>query len=390
LSKQPTSSRLSNYYTNENPVETEIRQRCTQLWEEVEWDWYRRSSSSNQLFWHWSPNYGWAMNMPVVGFNEAMIVYLLAIASPTHPVPPDLYYKGWAGSPSYVNGNTYYGYKQWVGPSYGGPLFFTHYSFLGFDPRGKTDGFCDYYENNRNITLIHRAYCTVNPLNHVGYDSLVWGLTASDDPWGYLAHQPFHADNGTITPTAAISAMPYTPRESIATLKHFYYDLGQDIWCEFGFVDAFNLGENWFASSVLAIDQGTMAPMIENYRSGLCWRLFMQNPEIQSMLDEIGWKATGVTDRKPNRPLACELGQNYPNPFNNSTVIRFSLERAATVRIDLVDCSGRTVKTLVENERYRAGVHEIRIVASDLPSGVYLCRFSDGMRTLVRKMVLLK
>jgi hypothetical protein len=283
---------VRQYFSRDDKTEKELRDRIRQLWHEVEWDWYLKEKDSKQLYWHWSPKYGWKMNHKIGGhFNECMIVYLLAIASPSHPIPADCYYEGWCGEPpdEYVNCNTYYGYKQWVGWPKGGPLFFTHYSFLGFDPRGKRDKYCNYFENNRNISLINRAYCIENPGNHKGYSNLVWGLTASDTPGGYKAHEP-RRDNGTITPSAALSAMPYVPEESIATLKHFYYELGDRLWGEFGFRDAFNLDKNWFAESYLAIDQGPIVCMIENYRTGLCWKMFMSNPEIPVMLKKIGWK----------------------------------------------------------------------------------------------------
>jgi hypothetical protein len=271
-----------------DPVETEIRRRATRMWEEVEWSWYRQQLRSDVLYWHWSPNYDWKINMPIRGYNECMIVYLLAIASPTHPVPASCYDRGWAKSADYANGNTYYGYRQWVGPEKGGPLFFTHYSFLGFDPRNKRDSYCNYFENSRNISLINRAYCTENPRGYAGHSALVWGLTASFNPWGYNAHSPTN-DNGTIAPTAALSAMPYVPDESLATLKHLYHTYGKDLWGPFGFTDAFNLKEKWFAPGYVAIDQGPIVIMIENYRTQLCWKLFMANPEIQPMLDAIGW-----------------------------------------------------------------------------------------------------
>ena len=159
---------------------------------------------------------------------------------------------------------------------------------LGFDPRNKSDGYCNYFNNSRNISLINRAHCINNPNNFAGYSDLVWGLTASCNPWGYLAHSPTN-DNGTIAPTAALSAMPFTPAESIATLKHFYHVYGDRLWGPFGFYDAFNLQENWFSDAYLAIDQGPIVVMIENYRSQLCWNLFMANPEIRPMLDAIGW-----------------------------------------------------------------------------------------------------
>lgn len=271
-----------------DPVETQIRDRVTRMWEQVEWDWYLRSPRSEVLYWHWSPDYGWQMNHPVRGYNECMITYLLAIASPTHPIPASCYRNGWASSADYANGQTYYGYKQWVGPEKGGSLFFTHYSHLGFDPRDKSDGLCNYFENSRNISLIHRAYCTENARGYAGYSDLVWGLTASLNPWGYSAHCPTN-DNGTIAPTAALSAMPYVPEESMATLRHLYHMYGRDLWGPFGFVDAFNPTQNWFAAGCLAIDEGPILIMIENHRSQLCWNLFMANSEIQPMLDTIGW-----------------------------------------------------------------------------------------------------
>lgn len=280
---------VRQYFDDVNdPMETEIRDRATQMWKEVEWSWYRQTPRAGVLYWHWSPTYGWKINFPIQGYNECMIAYLLAIASPTYPVPVTCYYSGWAGPADYANANSYYGHRQWVGPEKGGPLFFTHYSHLGFDPRGKRDAFCDYFENSRNVSLINRAYCIENPRGYVGHSDLVWGLTASFNPWGYAAHSPT-TDNGTIAPTAALSAMPYVPAESLATLKHLYHTYGRNLWGPFGFVDAFNLTESWFAPGYVAIDQGPIIIMIENYRTQLCWNLFMTNPEIQPMLDAIGW-----------------------------------------------------------------------------------------------------
>lgn len=270
-----------------DPVETEIRTRATQMWESVEWSWYRRYTGSNVLYWHWSPNYGWYMNMPIRGFNEAMIVYLLAIASPTYPMPASSFHYGWAGGGGYTNGNSYYGHTIWVGEAYGGPLFFTHYSNLGFDPRYKRDAYANYFENARSISLVHHDYCVDNPQGYTGYSAYVWGLTASFNPWGYSAHSPTN-DNGTIAPTAAASAMPYTPAESLAAVRHFYDVYGSELWGTSGFVDAFNLQNNWYAAGYIAIDEGTIVPMIENYRTGLCWKLFMANPEIRPMMHAIG------------------------------------------------------------------------------------------------------
>ncbi len=280
---------VRQYFDRSDPAETELRRRITQLWREVEWDWYLREPGGKTLYWHWSPRYGWFMNLRIRGFNECLIVYLLAAASPTHPIPGSCYYEGWAGGRRYANGRTYYGYKLWVGPPLGGPLFFTHYSFIGFDPRGWRDRFCCYFENNRRITLIHRAYGIANPKGFKGYGPQLWGLTASDGPDGYAARAPGRRDDGTIAPTAAISAMPYAPRESLAALKHMYHAYGARLWGEFGFHDAFNPTRDWFAKSYLAIDQGPIVCMIENYRTGLCWRMFMANPEIAPALRAMGW-----------------------------------------------------------------------------------------------------
>lgn len=288
--------------------ESNLRGRITKLWETVEWDWYRRSPDSAFLYWHWSPDYAWHMNHKLIGFNETMIVYLLAIASPTHPVPGGMYYTGWASQSEeaqkyrrgwggtndgdhYSNGNSYYGIKLDVGVGSGGPLFFTHYSFLGFDPRGYRDRFTNYFKNNRSLALIDRAYSIANPNGFPGYGEQAWGLSASEDPRGYAAHEPNpKRDDGTITPTAALSAFPYTPEESMAALKHFYRDLGAQLWTVYGFRDAYNLKEDWFARIFLGLDQAPITVMIENYRSGLMWRNFMSNPEIRPALDRAGFQ----------------------------------------------------------------------------------------------------
>lgn len=277
------------YFDADNAVENELRSRVTDLYEDVEWDFYRRTSDTDgsRLYWLWSPTHNWDISFPIAGYNECVVSYVLAIGSPTHSIPASCYFTGWAGNPDYVNGNTYYGYPQWAGV-YELPMFWTHYSYLGFDPRNLTDGICNYFYNSRNIALIDRAYCAANPNNYTGYSSLAWGLSNSQDPAGYAVHAPGSYDNGTITPTAAIGSMPFTPAESMATLKHLYTTYGSSLWGPFGFKDAFNLTQNWFSEGYLAIDQGPIPIMIENYRTGLCWDLFMSNPEISTALDAIG------------------------------------------------------------------------------------------------------
>ena len=325
------------YFDQDTPHEEAIRQGITSLWENVEWDFYDRNDS-DVLYWHWSPNFGWQMNFPIRGYNEAMIVYILAAASPTHPVSADMFHTGWAGG-NYTNGLSWYGTKLFVGPAAGGPLFFAHYSYIGFDPRDKKDAYCNYFDQNVNHTMINRSYCIDNPLNFEGYSDECWGLTASDDPFGYLAHAPGSAtDNGTITPTAALSSMPFTPDESIQAFKHFYREHGERLWGTMGFYDAFNLEEDWFADSYLAIDQGPIVCMVENYRTGLLWDLFMQNPEIGPALDSIGFEE----DISSATTLVTESAVKvYPNPARS--VLNIASETGGPARISVISLDGKTV-----------------------------------------------
>jgi hypothetical protein len=293
------------YFDKGNEAEREIRDTITRLWRDVEWDWYRKTPDSEVLYWHWSPDHQWHISHPLIGWNETLIVYLLAIASPTHAVPASLYHTGFAGQSDravqyrrwwsrttdgerYVNGNTYYGIKLDVGMGTGGDLFFTQFSFLGFDPRGKRDSYTNYFENNRNIALINRAYCIENPRKHAGYGANCWGLSAGVNSGG---GRPLpRDDNGTICTSAALGSFPYTPEESMATLKHFYHSLGPQIWGPYGFHDGFNQSQGWFDEVYMGLNQAQIVVGIENKRTGLVWRLFMANPEIGPALDDIGFR----------------------------------------------------------------------------------------------------
>lgn len=302
-----------SYFDRDTTAEREIRDTVTRLWREVEWSWYRKTSDSDVLYWHWSADHAWHISHPLIGWNETLIVYLLAIASPTHPIPAAMYHTGWAGAGErqvryregwsrttqgnrYVNGNTYYGIKLDVGEGNGADLFFTHFSFMGFDPRARRDRYTNYFENNRAIARINHAYCVENPRQHAGYGPDTWGLSAGINSGG---GRPLpRDDNGTINLMASLASMPYTPAESMAALKHFYRDLGAKLWGPYGFYDGFNQTQNWFEPVYMALNQAPITVMIGNHRTGLIWKNFMANPEIQPALDAIGFK--------PESPPATE------------------------------------------------------------------------------------
>jgi len=285
------------YFKGNTNEEKELRYRVTSLWNDAEWNWFTRGGI-NVLYWHWSPNQGWKMNHEIRGWNECLITYVLAASSPRYAISPDVYHRGWANSNHFKNEREYYGIKLPLGPDFGGPLFFTHYSFMGIDPRGLKDRYADYWQQNTAHVKINREHSIRNPNKFKGYGAQAWGLTASDNHRGYAAHSPTE-DLGVITPTAALSSFPYTPEYSMQALRYFYEDLGPRIWSEYGFTDAFNETESWYATSHLAIDQGPIIVMIENYRSGLLWKLFMSNPEIQNGMKKLGFESPHFKNTDP-------------------------------------------------------------------------------------------
>lgn len=280
------------YFSQDTPLEVYFRNRVTNLWNIANWNWHT-NGSNHMLYWHWSVENGFDMNFPIRGFNECLITYIMAASSPTHPISPDVYYNGWVNSTAYLNNKTYYGLKLPLGFEYGGPLFFAHYTFQGIDPRGLKDWHTDYMEQNTHHTLINRAYCIDNPKKFMGYSEKSWGLTAGDSFKGYAAHCP-QDDRGVIQPTAALSSFPYTPEYSMQALRHFYYDLGDKIWTEYGFTDGFSETHDWYAKTHLAIDQGPIIVMIENYRTGLLWNLFMKIPDVQNGLKRLGFTSPWI------------------------------------------------------------------------------------------------
>lgn len=280
---------VRQYLNGGNEKEKNLIDRINALWHGMEFDWYTRGGQ-DVLYWHWSPEYEWEMNFPLEGYNECLIVYVLAAASPTHTVPASCYHKGWARSGGIKSDAAPYGYplelKHNGAEQTGGPLFWAHYSWIGLNPKGLKDQYADYWNVVRNHAMSNYKYCVENPKHYSGYGPDCWGLTASYSTEGYSAHCPGN-DLGVITPTAALSSFPYTPEQSMAALKGFY-SRGESIWGKYGFYDAFSPASGWTLPRYLAIDQCTIAPMIENYRTGLLWRLFMSCPEVQQGLAKLG------------------------------------------------------------------------------------------------------
>ncbi len=284
---------VRQYFKDGNEAEKNLAARADELWKGVEFDWYRQVNK-NVLYWHWSPKYQWEMNFPVEGYNECLIMYVLGAASPTHGVPAEVYHQGWARGGAIRNDSAHqqYGYhldlKHNGAPQYGGPLFWSHYSFLGLDPRKLKDRYADYWQHNVNHTLINRQYCIENPKGFKDYGENSWGLTAGYSVKFYAAHSPGE-DMGVISPTAALSSFPYTPEASMKAMRHFYFDLGDKIFGQYGFYDGFSVHHEWYQPWYLAIDQGPIVVMMENQRSGLLWNLFMSCPEVISGLDKLGF-----------------------------------------------------------------------------------------------------
>ncbi|MBO0323771.1 beta-glucosidase [Muricauda sp. CAU 1633] len=286
---------VKEYFKSGSASEQTLAQQADDLWKGVEWDWY--TQGQNVLYWHWSPNFGFDINFQLRGYNEVLITYIMAAASPDYGISKEVYTSGWASDGSIVSANTQYGYPLLVkhngSEQFGGPLFWAHYSYLGLDPRNLSDDYVDYWDVNVNHSKINYAYCVDNPNNYLDYGEDCWGLTASysrnnDGSIGYNAHSPSN-DTGVISPTAAISSIPYTPDESLAAM-HYFYKNKEELLGPAGFYDAFSPQNNyWVAEAYLAIDQGPQIIMIENYRTGLLWNLFMANEDVQAGLTKLGF-----------------------------------------------------------------------------------------------------
>ncbi len=291
---------VREYFKNGSPSEQALAQKADLLWKGVEWNWYTRGE--NALYWHWSPNYGFQINFKLEGYNECLITYVMAASSPTNSIPTAAYTQGWARNGGIVHSGTSYSIPvifNYNGSTGGiGPMFWSHYSYLGLDPRGLSDQYANYWTLTQNHAKIMNKYCVTNPVGWIGYGEDCWGLTASysrnnNGTVGYTDHKPGN-DRGVISPTAALSSFPYTPIESMKALRFFYENTAwkTKLIGVAGPYDAFSPHHDWVTKRYLAIDQGTIVPMIENYRSGFIWNLFMQAPEIRNGLRNLGFSST--------------------------------------------------------------------------------------------------
>ena len=284
---------VAEYFENGNEAEKQLVSDINELWREVEWDWYTRGGE-DVLYWHWSPNYGWEMDFPVAGYNECLIMYILAASSPTHSIEPEVYEEGWARGGAITDDTVYYDLPTVLdhyarGDDPVGPLFWAHYSYLGLNPKNLTDQYGDYWELNQNHALINYRYALDNPKGYEGYGKDQWGLTSSYSVNGYAGHHPGEADLGVISPTAALSSFPYTPEESMQFLKYLYNE-ADSLVGKYGPYDAYSHEHNWYTPRYLAIDQGPIPVMIENHRTGLLWDLFMSNEDVQRGLRKLGFE----------------------------------------------------------------------------------------------------
>ena len=377
------------FFDGTDAVEVEIRTLADNITRRANWDLMRNFHPG--ILMGWMPGSGFLNYGQWVGYNEAMIMYILAMGSPTYPVD-SLGWKAWTAGYQW---QTHYGQTYVIFP----PLFGHQYSHCWIDFRNIQDEYMrgkgiTYFENSRRAALAQRAYCAANPGNFPGYSDSLWGLTASDTPTGYRAHgaPPAQDDDGTLVPTAPISSIAFAPEAVLPTMRNMWNNYRGNLWTKYGFRDAFNLKVNWWDTDIIGIDQGPIIVMIENYRTGKVWKRFMKNEDIQRGLAVAGFTTvTSVDDPTPLVPHAVALGQNFPNPFNPSTTITFSLPAGATARVSLRihNVLGQVVADLVDG-MMEGGNHAITFDGTRLSSGMYYYQLRTGTTTITRSMLLAK
>ena len=373
---------MREYFTADDPVEESIRTLADAIYERVEWDWAQARPPA--ISHGWRPESGF-IAFDWIGYNEAMLLYLLALGSPTHPVEP----AAWTAWTSGYDWETHYDFSFVRFP----PLFGHQYSHVWIDFRGIQDAYMrakgiDYFENSRRATLAQRAYHIANPNGWPNYGRDEWGLTASDIPGGYRARgaPPAQNDDGTLAPTAPGGSIVFTPEESIAALRHMYSTYPDQLWGPYGFRDAYNIAENWFASDYLGIDQGPILLMIENYRTEAVWERFMEHEAVQHGLERAGFDIPTAIAGTNERPATPTLAPAFPNPFATQARIRYTLHKTVPVTVIVYNSLGRKVATLIDTVQ-PAGTHETTFDADALPSGLYFYTLHAGNVHATRSMI---
>ncbi len=363
---------VGEYFDRQAPEEAEVRALADSLYNRVDWTWAQVRPPA--ISHGWKPESGF-IPFDYRGYNEAMLLYLLALGSPTHGVAPEAW-QAYTG-PYNDKWQTHYGYTFLIFP----PLFGHQYSHVWIDFRGIRDAFMrgkgiDYFENSRRATLAQQAYAVANPNRRAGYGADMWGFTASDGPDGYRARgaPPAQNDDGTLTPTAPGGSYAFTPEASLNVLRAMYDAYRSELWGPYGFRDAFNPGRNWFASDYLGIDQGPILLMIENGRTGRVWEVFARNESIRRGLGRAGFTPAVIVpsedfEAPPNQTM---FDGAFPNPFSGTVEIRYTLSEPGDVTVKLYDALGREVAALVDGLE-PAGSHTVAFDASALPGGVYYC-----------------
>ncbi|RFS19999.1 beta-glucosidase [Chitinophaga silvatica] len=353
------------YLAGNTATEVEIRQLTDKFYQQIEWNWYTNNTKS--LYWGWYPQNNY-FELPISGWNESLITYILALGAPKHGITPEIYTNGWTRNGNFRNGNTFYGYKQFLGRDRVGPLFLSHYSFLGLDPHKMQDQYTSYIQQNINHTLINRAYCLTDAPKTYLYASNQWGLSAADGADGYRAHAP-DEDEGTIAPTAALSAIPFTPYYSMQVLQHFMNDMGYKIWGVYGFHDAFNVSRNWYDNQYLAIDQGPIVVMIENYRSGKIWDLLMSAPEVKLGLQLAGITTpvyeTGFPEAVPESTTGYYDMLLHPDK-GVYEIAYYLKESGASTGFTLLDSKNKTIRILQNVTPTNIGLHTLSFDATNI------------------------
>jgi hypothetical protein len=379
------------FYDRADSVESEIRSLADSVYARIDWNWMTNGQAA--LTMGWRPGTGF-LPYRWIGYNEAMILYILGLGAPENPLPA----QSWTAWTSGYSWQTHYGFSFIAFP----PLFGHQYSHCWIDFRGIADLYnassgITYADNTRRATYAQQAYCIANPGGFSGYGPLLWGLTACDGPGGtgyqgYAARgaPPAQNDDGTIAPTAAAGSLPFAPEICVPTLRNMYDQYRASIWCLYGFRDAFNLQAGWWDSDVIGIDQGPIALMLENQSSGGVWADLQRATEVQRGLAAAGFGPAGSAEAdQPGLAGEIHLHQNYPNPFNASTTIRYVLPSRMRATLVIHDVIGRAVCTLVDGET-EAGSHVAIFEADKMASGVYVASLQAGGRTLVTKLLLLK